>query len=201
MDQIFDKWLKGPVKFLAKTFPNIHPNWYTAARLVLIIPIWITLQSEFFITAMNLILVAAFLDILDGPIARYKKMTSRTGAFMDPLADKLLFFPIIIKLKDCFPAVLFWAICSIEVILLIEHVYKFFYLKNEPTHIRKELQKSKLVGKVKFWAEMIGAGFAFFHKFLGAPTLYPAQIVMTIAVILAVTSLANHLKVYFPTND
>ena len=65
-------------------------NWLTILR-ILLIPVFVTLlvyrrAGE----ALVVFCLASFTDMLDGYIARSRGSQSRLGAFLDPLADKLL---------------------------------------------------------------------------------------------------------------
>lgn len=65
-------------------------NLFTAARIVLI-PffgwLWLAREDDM---ALLLFAVAAFTDVLDGFLARWLNQSSRLGALLDPIADKLL---------------------------------------------------------------------------------------------------------------
>ena len=65
-------------------------NWLTVLR-ILLIPVFITLlvykQRG---PALAVFLAAALTDLLDGYVARHRGSQSRLGAFLDPMADKLL---------------------------------------------------------------------------------------------------------------
>jgi cardiolipin synthase len=65
-------------------------NWLTVLR-ILLIPVFVSLlvykQRG---PALAVFLVAAFTDLLDGYVARQRGSQSRLGAFLDPMADKLL---------------------------------------------------------------------------------------------------------------
>ena len=65
-------------------------NWLTILRIVLI-PVFVSLLVY---RRPGLALLsfaaAAITDLLDGYVARRRQMQSRLGAFLDPLADKLL---------------------------------------------------------------------------------------------------------------
>jgi cardiolipin synthase (CMP-forming) len=65
-------------------------NWLTILRIVLI-PVFVTLLVY---RKLGLALLvfggAALTDLLDGWVARRRGLASRLGAFLDPLADKLL---------------------------------------------------------------------------------------------------------------
>lgn len=65
-------------------------NWLTILR-ILLIPVFVTLlvyrrPGE----ALLVFCLASFTDMLDGYIARSRGSQSRLGAFLDPVADKLL---------------------------------------------------------------------------------------------------------------
>ncbi|WP_455244936.1 CDP-alcohol phosphatidyltransferase family protein [Petrachloros mirabilis] len=66
------------------------PNSLTILR-ILLIPVYIgLLVYGRFDQAMIVLLVAGVTDALDGTIARASNQRTRLGAFLDPLADKLL---------------------------------------------------------------------------------------------------------------
>jgi cardiolipin synthase len=66
------------------------PNSLTLLR-ILLIPVYIgLLVYEQFDQALIVLLVAGVTDALDGTIARAANQKTRLGAFLDPLADKLL---------------------------------------------------------------------------------------------------------------
>lgn len=66
------------------------PNSLTILR-ILLIPVYIgLLVYQRFDQALIVLLVAGITDALDGTIARASNQRTRLGAFLDPLADKLL---------------------------------------------------------------------------------------------------------------
>jgi cardiolipin synthase len=66
------------------------PNWLTILR-ILLIPVFVTLlvyrRAGW---ALLVFCLASFTDLLDGYIARTQGRQTRLGAFLDPMADKLL---------------------------------------------------------------------------------------------------------------
>ena len=66
------------------------PNIICLARIALIWPIVVALQSGESDLAVLLFMVAAVSDGLDGYLAKRFGWTSEFGKFIDPLADKLL---------------------------------------------------------------------------------------------------------------
>jgi len=67
------------------------PNWITFGRIVCVPFVVIALLNHQSLYALIFFTIAAVSDALDGFIARYMKSRSKIGAYLDPLADKLLF--------------------------------------------------------------------------------------------------------------
>lgn len=66
------------------------PNILTIFRFLLVLPVVLLMLRDEFMPALVLFTVAGLSDGLDGFLARRYNWTSRIGALMDPLADKLL---------------------------------------------------------------------------------------------------------------
>ena len=66
------------------------PNIITLFRFLLVPPVVLLLLDERFGLALLLFGVAGFSDALDGYLAKRFNWSSRLGALLDPLADKLL---------------------------------------------------------------------------------------------------------------
>jgi len=73
-------------------------NFITSLRLIVIPFIFYLLIKSDFKTALILIILAAVTDVIDGFLARKFKKITKLGKFLDPLADKLLIFFILIAL-------------------------------------------------------------------------------------------------------
>ncbi len=82
-------------------------NWLTVLR-ILLVPVFVTLlvyrRPGW---ALGVFVLAALTDLLDGYVARRHGMASRLGAFLDPLADKLLLTASFVTLTYL-KAVPFW---------------------------------------------------------------------------------------------
>jgi cardiolipin synthase len=70
--------------------PADIPNIITVFRFLLVPPVVLLLLDERFGLALLIFGVAGFSDGLDGYLAKRFNWSSRLGALMDPLADKLL---------------------------------------------------------------------------------------------------------------
>ena len=76
------------------TFPNL----ITLARILLVpVLVWAIASGEMLI-AFLLFLVAGVSDLVDGFLAKRFGMTSEIGAYLDPLADKVLIVSIYVAL-------------------------------------------------------------------------------------------------------
>ena len=73
-------------------------NILTILRLILAPIIFYFLLRSDFTTAFAFIIIAAISDILDGYLARKLRKTSNLGKFLDPLADKVLTFLVLLAL-------------------------------------------------------------------------------------------------------
>ena len=66
------------------------PNLITLLRLLLIVPVAVSILNAEFILTLILFAVCSISDGLDGFLARRFNWASRFGAILDPIADKLL---------------------------------------------------------------------------------------------------------------
>ncbi len=88
------------------------PNLVTALRIVLVAPVaWLLVRHEF-LPALTLFFVAGFSDAVDGFLAKRYGWTSRLGALLDPLADKLL-------LVACYAALTLIGLLPVWLLLLV----------------------------------------------------------------------------------
>jgi cardiolipin synthase len=66
------------------------PNVLSAARLALAPYLFLALWRHEYNIALAVCFLAGFTDALDGWMARWLKASSRLGAYLDPVADKIL---------------------------------------------------------------------------------------------------------------
>jgi cardiolipin synthase len=74
------------------------PNLFTLARLVLTPFVILSILDGRHTTALALFAIAGFTDYLDGAAARRLKLTTQTGAYLDPIADKCLLSGVFLAL-------------------------------------------------------------------------------------------------------
>jgi cardiolipin synthase len=74
------------------------PNLVTLVRLVLAPFIAADILHGHYGRAIVILFIAGFTDVIDGYLARRLKLTTSTGAYFDPIADKILLSVIYISL-------------------------------------------------------------------------------------------------------
>ncbi len=90
----------------------LWPNLLSTARLVAAPPLFVLLLEGRLWWSLGVFSLAALTDALDGFLAKRYSWQSATGAFLDPLADKLLIFSAFAALvvTGVTPPWLFWTI-------------------------------------------------------------------------------------------
>ncbi|MDQ6954677.1 MAG: CDP-alcohol phosphatidyltransferase family protein [Mariprofundaceae bacterium] len=97
------------------------PNILTLARIVMTPVIVYMVLTEQAWLALILIVIAGVTDILDGAIARYYKLHTAVGAYLDPLADKIMLISLFVTLfiiKEV-PLFVFLAIIFRDIIIVL----------------------------------------------------------------------------------
>jgi cardiolipin synthase len=98
-------------------------NWLTILRIVLVPVFVVCLVYHRMTLSVVTFGVAAVTDLMDGYIARTRGAQTRLGAFLDPLADKLLLVAAFVTLTYRFPKILpFWlttTVLSRDAILIL----------------------------------------------------------------------------------
>jgi len=101
------------------------PNLLSYFRLLLIPAFIILYLQEKFPAALAVLAASGLSDTLDGRIARKYNMVTDLGKFIDPVADKLTQFAMIICVATRFPAM--WILLIIhtvkELIMLVFGIY------------------------------------------------------------------------------
>ena len=96
------------------------PNLLTILRLVVVPFVVYAIVSTRFQIAALLIFSAGLTDALDGFLARHYRWTSRTGAYLDPVADKLLLVASYVALgvQGAIPLWLMWLVLGRDCLIL-----------------------------------------------------------------------------------
>jgi len=130
----------------------ITPNGVTIFRALLIVPIAILLAAGSYWAGLGIIAVAMLLDFVDGALAHAREQMTQAGAFLDPLADKVLIcgslLAVLGRLPWAFvPATI--AVCAIATILTMVRIVKMAKTRRgpEPSVAAKPAGKLKLVAE------------------------------------------------------
>ncbi len=74
------------------------PNLITLLRLLLVVPVAVSIIGQHFGIALLLFVIASVSDGIDGFLARRFNWTSRFGSMLDPIADKALLVTVFVLL-------------------------------------------------------------------------------------------------------
>ena len=101
------------------------PNLLSLFRLLLI-PVYMTIylnatETRDYISAAVVLAISCLTDLVDGKIARKFNMTSTVGQVLDPIADKVTQFTLILCLSIKFPVLL-----HLVVLFIIKESFQFF---------------------------------------------------------------------------
>lgn len=141
--------------------------------------------------------LAAITDWLDGYLARKLNQTSRFGAFLDPVADKLMVGAALVMLVQQHPTP--WM--AIAAIVIIGREIAISALREWMAEIgeRTRVAVSQL-GKYKTTAQMIALILLLYHSPLfGLPTEQLGMTLLYIAVVLTLWSMFAYLRAALPS--
>ena len=72
------------------SFLPILPNQYTLISVIFAFGSFYFLVKQRLILAIFFFLIAGFLDFIDGAVARYKNISTKTGAYLDTICDRYI---------------------------------------------------------------------------------------------------------------
>jgi CDP-diacylglycerol--glycerol-3-phosphate 3-phosphatidyltransferase len=131
-------------------------NLVTYIRLVLIpVVVWVYFSGlpHAPIIAALLFAVASLSDLLDGYLARKLELTSDFGAFLDPVADKLLVATALIMLAVVYPSLMVPTLLIIGREILISALREWMAGKGQRSRVAVAFS-----GKLKTTFQMIALG-------------------------------------------
>ncbi|MCX7179131.1 MAG: CDP-diacylglycerol--glycerol-3-phosphate 3-phosphatidyltransferase [Proteobacteria bacterium] len=178
------------------------PNLLTWARILLIPlfvgvfyarPSWLSLQEQN-LAATVIFIIAAITDWFDGWLARKLGQTSAFGAFLDPVADKLMVAAALLILvqMERADAIIAFIIIGREMAIsaLREWMAKIGAARNIAV---------SFIGKVKTTAQMVAIPLLLFNdKLLGVSMLWLGSWLLLIAALLTLWSMAYYLRKAWP---
>jgi len=186
--------------------PFTTPNILTLIRLALI-PL---LVLAYFwdspwrpLVATSIFVLAGFTDWLDGYLARKLGESSPFGAFLDPVADKLVVAIALVLLvadPNIARLVLDERLFTIVVIVIIGREITISALREWMAEIGQRANvRVSSTGKLKTVLQMTAIGFLLYAKpILGLPTLRIGEILLYLAAILTLWSMIMYLRAAWP---
>ena len=176
------------------------PNTLTVVR-ILLIPVFILVfylpYNWTHAAATVLFAAGGITDWLDGYLARRLGQTSPFGAFLDPVADKLLVAVALVLLVQADPRV--WL--AITAAIIIGREIAVSALREFMAEIGQRSQvKVAMVGKIKTGAQMFAIGMMVYRVPLGPVPVYEIGFVLLmIAAGLTLWSMFVYLRAAWPS--
>ena len=109
------------------------PNFLTLIRIATIPLFLVLLFSRYYTWALIVFAFGGITDALDGPVARLTKQLTRLGAYLDPLADKLLIISSLVVLSHIgvAPAWFTILVLSRDLIITLGYVTIYFWVQEK----------------------------------------------------------------------
>lgn len=182
------------------------PNILTLIRLALIpalVVVYFMPGRWAAAVATAIFVVAAVTDLLDGYLARRLEQASPLGAFLDPVADKLVVAAALVLLaSDPLVHGYVWdsRLFVVMVLVIIGREITVSALREWMAEIgkRKKVAVSSL-GKVKTVMQMVAISFLLFRDSLWSiPIMTIGEILLYLAAILTLMSMLSYLRAAWP---
>ncbi|MCG8466327.1 MAG: CDP-diacylglycerol--glycerol-3-phosphate 3-phosphatidyltransferase [Xanthomonadales bacterium] len=176
------------------------PTWLTLLRIaiipVLVLVFYLPIKGANFI-ALALFILASVTDWLDGWLARRYNWESRFGAFLDPVADKLMVGIVLVLLVQQEPSMLM----AIASAVIIGREITVSALREWMSSVgARATVKVSMLGKFKTTLQMLAIGFLLFSQPLwGLPIMLIGKALLVGAAILTLWSMILYLKAAWPT--
>ena len=146
--------------------------------------------------ACGIFVVAAITDWLDGYLARKLNQMSKLGAFLDPVADKLMVAVVLVLLVERYPSI--WLSLPAAVIIGREIAVSALREWMAELGARSKVAVS-IYGKIKTVAQMIAIILLIIHQpIMGLPIIEIAYTALYIAAILTLISMYQYLASAWP---
>ncbi|HEY0962749.1 MAG TPA: CDP-diacylglycerol--glycerol-3-phosphate 3-phosphatidyltransferase [Pseudomonadales bacterium] len=174
-------------------------NFFTFLR-VLLIPVFMAVYyADFrghFLVASGIFIFACVTDWLDGHMARRMRQTSRFGAFLDPVADKLLVTISLVMLGASYPMPLYIIPAAVIVAreVLVSALREWM-----AEHQQRDAVAVGMVGKVKTTVQMIALIVLLATDAQGPVLVWGlGLLLLNAAAVLTIWSMAIYLRSAWP---
>lgn len=169
------------------------PNFLTLLRIVLIpffiVSFYLPFGWAHWLTA-GIFLLAAVTDWLDGYLARQLKQSSAFGAFLDPVADKLMVAAALVLIVSQYPQI--WT--AIAGIVVISREILISALREWMAELGKRASvKVSFIGKIKTTFQMIALIILLSQPTGYTPFVIFGFVMLGVAVVLTLWSMVLYL--------
>lgn len=143
--------------------------------------------------------LAGVTDWLDGYLARRLNQTSSFGAFLDPVADKLMVATALVMLVDVHGPANFWL--SIPAMIIIGREITISALREWMAELGQSRSVAvSYLGKLKTAAQIVALLFLLYNDPLGTlPTHSVGLLLLNLAAMLTLWSMFGYLKAAYGT--
>lgn len=144
--------------------------------------------------------IAAITDWLDGYLARRWQQTSAFGAFLDPVADKLMVACALVLLVDKNPIDLPGYVMAIPAGVIIGREIVISALREWMAELGKRAHVAvSIIGKVKTGAQMLAIPFLLYAEpIAGVSTAMTGLVLIYVSAVLTIWSMFIYLKASWP---
>ncbi len=176
------------------TIPNLLTLLRIALIPMLVVVYFSSMEMAMPLAAMIFIL-AGVTDLLDGYLARKLNQTSAFGAFLDPVADKLIVTCALVIVVYRHPS--FYVL--IPALIIIGREITVSALREWMAELGKRGKVAvSYLGKIKTTLQIIAIVFLlWFHPIMGLPTYDIGLWLLGIAAVLTVISMIDYLRAAF----
>lgn len=148
------------------------------------------------VAATCIFVLAGISDWVDGYLARSLQLESPFGAFLDPVADKLMVVVVIVLLVEAHPSIYL----ALPSVVIVAREISISALREWMAELgRRTTVKVSFIGKIKTVAQMLALGFMiYFEPFMGLPIFTTGLVIYYFAALLTILSMVIYLRAAWP---
>ena len=176
-------------------WPNA-PTWFRIVAIPLVVLGFYSGESWARPAAGLLFGLAAITDLLDGYLARRLGQTSSFGAFLDPVADKLMVSTALVLLVQADPKIALAVVAAIIVgrEITVSALREWMSALGARAHVA-----GSFLGKWKTTFQMLGIGLMLYREpILGQPIYWAGEWLLYAAAALTLASMIDYLRAALP---
>ena len=174
------------------------PNWLTAVRIALI-PVfglvYVMTDAMYWLAAV-LFALAAFTDWLDGYLARRLGQTTPFGAFLDPVADKLIVVTALVLLIGAHASL--WV--TLPGVVIVGREIVISALREWMSEMnRRGLVAVSWLAQVKTALQMVAIVILLSNPPHWEPWVVVGTVLLYVAALITIWSMVSYLRTAWPT--